>query len=206
MNRRNFFRAGLAAPTATTLGLASPAGASPVPAAPERRLSLAAQRGFLPNVPLVTHTGQQVRFYDDLMGDRLFLLNFFVVACPEGRCPTANATLKELHKMFGDRMGRDVFFYSVTLQPEQDTQPILKEYAEEIVEAGPGWLFLTGTPADIDHLRRAQGFYDPDPIRDADVNNHSSMARVGRDSTNRWSMAMLIGVSARHTYTSMKSF
>jgi protein SCO1/2 len=103
-------------------------------------------------------------------------------------------------------MGRDVFFYSVTLQPEQDTQPILKEYAEEIVEAGPGWLFLTGTPADIDRLRRAQGFYDPDPIRDADVNNHSSMARVGRDSTNRWSMAMLIGVSARHIYTSMKSF
>ena len=53
MNRRNFFRAGLAAPAATTLGLASPAGASPVPAAPERRPSLAAQRGFLPNVPLV---------------------------------------------------------------------------------------------------------------------------------------------------------
>jgi protein SCO1/2 len=206
MNRRNFFRAGLTAPAATTLGLASTLGAGPAIAAPERRQSLAARQGFLPNVPLVSHTGEKVHFYDDLVGDRLFLLNFFVVACPEGRCPAANATLKELHKLFGERMGRDVFFYSVTLQPEQDTQPILKEYAEEIVEAGPGWLFLTGTPADIDRLRRAQGFYDPDPIRDADVNNHSSMARVGRDSTNRWSMAMLIGVSARHIYTSMKSF
>lgn len=206
MNRRNFFRAGLAAPAAATLGVASSVVTGPVQAAPGRPLSLAARQGFLPNVPLVTHTGEEVRFFDDLVGDRLFLLNFFVVACPEGRCPAANATLKELHKMFGDRMGRDVFFYSVTLQPEQDTQPILKEYAEDIVEAGPGWLFLTGKPADIENLRRAQGFTDPDPIRDADVNNHSSMARVGRDSTNRWSMAMLIGVSARHIYSSIKSF
>ena len=205
MNRRNFFRAGLAAP-ATTLGLASSLAASPAGAASGRPPSYAARQGFLPNVPLVTHTGEEVRFYDDLVGDRLFLLNFFVVACPEGRCPAANATLKEVHKLFGERMGRDVFFYSVTLQPEQDTQPILKEYAEEIVEAGPGWLFLTGKPADIEHLRRAQGFVDPDPVRDADVSNHASMARIGRDSTNRWSSAQLIGVSARHIYTSMKNF
>ena len=65
--------------------------------------------------------------------------------------------------MLGPRMGRDVFFYSVTLQPELDTVPILREYAEDVFEAGPGWLFLTGRPQDVDALRRAQGFYDKHP-------------------------------------------
>ena len=107
-------------------------------------------------------------------------------------------------QMLGPRMGRDVFFYSVTLQPEQDTVPILKEYAEDIFEVKPGWLFLTGKQEDIDRLRRAQGFYDPDPERDADVTLHSSSARIGSDLLQRWNMVSL-GTSPRNIYTSIAS-
>jgi len=199
MNRRNFLGAGLLAPAALGLFPANPAAA-----APARAPSYAARQGFLPNVPLVTHEGESVRFYDDLVQDRIILLNFFVVACPEGRCPTANASLRKVQDMLGDRMGRDVFFYSVTLQPEQDTVPILKEYAEDIFEVKPGWLFLTGKQEDIDRLRRAQGFYDPDPERDADVTLHSSSARIGSDLLQRWNMVSL-GTSPRNIYTSIAS-
>jgi protein SCO1/2 len=82
-------------------------------------------------------------------------------------------------------MGRDVFFYSVTLQPELDTPAILREYAESF-GIGPGWLLLTGKPADIERLRRAQGYADPDPEFDKDPANHSAMLRYGNDRLERW--------------------
>jgi len=207
MNRRNFLGAGLLGPAAATLALAgslNPLSALAAPDEDARRKSYAYRQGMLPNVPLVTHTGEEVRFYDDLVKDRTFLLNFFMVGCTEGKCPTANANLRKVQDMLGDRMGRDVFFYSVTLQPEQDTVPILKEYAEDIFEVKPGWLFLTGKQEDIDRLRRAQGFYDPDPERDADVTLHSSSARIGSDLLQRWNMVSL-GTSPRNIYTSIAS-
>ena len=199
MNRRNFLGAGLLAPAVASLGLAGSL-LSPQAAAAERKKSFAARHGMLPNVPLVAHTGETFRFYDDLVRDRIVLLNFFVVGCTEGRCPTTNANLRRVQDLVGDRMGRDVFFYSVTLQPERDTVPILREYAEDIFEVKPGWLFLTGKQSDIDTLRHAQGFVDPDPERDRDVTLHSSTGRVIDDKMNRWAMVPL-NTSARNVYT-----
>jgi protein SCO1 len=94
--------------------------------------------------------------------------------------------------LLGDRMGKDVFFYSITLQPELDSVKRLKEYAEDVVEAGPGWLFLTGEEDDLDQLRRAQGFVDPDPERDRDVNNHASMGRIICDQRELWGTTNLL--------------
>ncbi len=203
MNRRKFLGAGLLAPVTATFGAAGALVSPQVSAAQavaERPLSYAARFGMLPNVPLVAHTGETFNFYDDLVRDRIILLNFFVVSCSEGRCPTTNANLRKVQDMFGERMGKDVFFYSVTLQPEQDTVPILKEYAEDIFEVKPGWLFLTGKQSDIDTLRRAQGFVDPDPERDRDVTLHSSTGRLIDDNNNRWAMVPL-NTSARNVYT-----
>jgi len=203
MNRRKFLGAGLLGPAAATLGLASglvSTRAVAAQAAADRPMSYAARQGWLPNVPLVAHTGETFHFYDDLVRDRIVLLNFFVVGCTEGRCPTTNATLRKVQDMFGDRMGKDVFFYSITLQPDKDTVPILKEYAEDIFEVKPGWLFLTGTQSDIDALRAAQGFVDPDPERDRDVTLHSSTARLINDNHNRWAMVPL-ATSAQNVYT-----
>jgi len=177
MDRRNFLGLGLASPALVLSQQAL--------AAPERPMSRAAKAGFLPNVPLVTHTGEKVRFYDDLIRDRTVLFNFFLVNCTEGRCPIATANLRQVQDLLGDRMGKDVFFYTITLQPEIDTQNVLKEYAEYF-EIKPGWLFLTGKKADIELLRRAQGYVDPDPERDKDLTNHIGMARYGNDRLERW--------------------
>jgi len=203
MNRRKFLGASLLGPLTGTLGVSAALLAAQASAAQptvKRPLSYAARYGLLPNVPLVAHTGETFNFYDDLVRDRIVLLNFFVVGCTEGRCPATNATLRKVQDMFGERMGKDVFFYSVTLQPEQDTVPVLKEYAEDIFEVKPGWLFLTGKQSDIDTLRRAQGFVDPDPERDRDVTLHSSSGRLIDDNRNRWAMVPL-ATSARNVYT-----
>lgn len=204
MTRRSFLGAA---------GLFSLAGAMPAAAgmlAPEasslsRPLSTAARRGWLPNVPLVAHTGETFNFYDDLVrGDRIVLLNFFVVACQDGRCPAVNQTLRKVQDMVGSRMGKDVFFYSVTLEPERDTVPILKEYAEDIFEVKPGWLFLTGKQADIDLLRRRQGFVDPDPERDRNPALHSSTGRVIADRQDRWAMVPLMS-SAPNIFATLRT-
>ena len=37
----------------------------------------------LPNVVLKTHEGKNVRFYDDLLKDKIVLINFFYADCSE---------------------------------------------------------------------------------------------------------------------------
>ncbi|MBS1159170.1 MAG: electron transporter SenC [Proteobacteria bacterium] len=177
MDRRSFLGLGLAAPALSVPGRSL--------AATERPRSRAAQAGYLPNIPLLAHTGERFRFYDDLIRERTVLFNFFLVSCSEGRCPLATAKLRAVQDLLGERMGRDVFFYSISLQPEVDTRQVLKEYAEAF-DVKPGWLFLTGKKADIELLRRSQGFVDNDPERDKDLSNHVGMARYGNDRLERW--------------------
>lgn len=180
-SKRRLFRLGLG------LGLAPLVLAGNVHAAeqPDRPMSRAAQAGMLPNVPLITHNGEKVRFYDDLIRDKIFLLNFMLVECTDGLCPTVTANLRKVQDLLGERMGRDVFFYSISLKPRHDTPKVLREYAENF-DIKPGWKFLTGKPADIEQLRRALGFVDWDPVRDRDVANHTAMGRYGDDRLERW--------------------
>lgn len=183
MDRRNFL--GLLPLTAV-----GAAGAVSAPAAAEQGGSRAARAGFLPNVPLVTHTRQNVRFYDDLVRDRTILLNFFLVGCRDGLCPTATANLRRVQELLGDRVGKDIFFYSISLAPESDTPTVLADYVKAFA-IKPGWTFLTGQPADIDYLRRSLGYVDPDPERDKDPATHINMARYGDDRLERWGAVSL---------------
>ncbi|MDH4656815.1 SCO family protein [Pseudomonas sp. BN606] len=114
----------------------------------------------------------------------------------EGSCPAMTANLRRLQVLLGERLGRDVFLYTISLQPELDTPPELKVYAERH-GARPGWLFLTGTPADIYSLRYSLGFYDPVPEVDDALASHTGVLRIGNDRTNRWAMATALGSAER---------
>jgi protein SCO1/2 len=158
---------------------------------PDRPMSRAARAGMFPNVPLVTQNGEKVRFYEDLIRDKTVLINFFLVECTDGLCPTAISNLRKVQDLLGERMGKDIYFLSITLQPKKDTPSILKEYSDNF-DIKPGWLFLTGKPAEVETLRRALGYVDSDPERDRDLSNHVGMARYGNDRLERWG-----GVSLR---------
>jgi protein SCO1/2 len=138
----------------------------------------------LPNVSLLAHTGQRVRFYDDLVRDKKVIINFMYVKC-EGICVPVTANLARVQRRLGARVGRDIFMYSITLKPDEDSADILRDYAERH-RAGTGWLFLTGAPADIEHLRRSLGFASTDPVEDADRSNHIGMLRYGVEPLTRW--------------------
>lgn len=186
MERRTFLGLGLL-PLASGAAVAATQAASAAADSPRSR---AARAGFLPNVPLVTHRREKVLFYDDLVRERTVLVNFFLVGCRDGRCPTATANLRQVQELLGERVGRDIFFYSITLTPQQDTPSILADYVKAF-DVGPGWTFLTGTPADVERLRRGLGYVDPDPQRDKDPATHVNMARYGNDRLERWGAVSL---------------
>jgi protein SCO1/2 len=142
-----------------------------------------AERMF-PNVVLTTHEDKQVRFYDDLIKDKIVVINFMYANC-EGVCPGITMNMAKVQKALGSRVGREIFFYSITLKPEKDTPKVLKDYAR-MHGAGPGWLFLTGKPSDIEMIRRKQGFVDPDPEQDKDTSNHIGNLRYGNESRMLW--------------------
>jgi protein SCO1/2 len=89
------------------------------------------------------------------MKDRKVLINFIFTRC-EQACPLDTAKLAQVQKLLGPRVGRDIFMYSITLDPAHDTPEALKAYAGKF-GARPGWLFLTGKREDIDRVRFTLG-------------------------------------------------
>jgi protein SCO1/2 len=142
------------------------------------------QRNHLPNIELVAHDGRKVRFYDDLVKDRKVVINFMYAEC-EKICIPVTANLARAQRMLGDRVGHDIFFYSITLKPDQDSPEHLRHYAQ-MHHVGPGWLFLTGNKRDIEELRRGLGFARNRPDEDADTSNHTGMLRIGIEAEMRW--------------------
>jgi protein SCO1/2 len=142
-----------------------------------------------PNTTVFTHEGKEVRFYDDLIRDKIVAINMMYVQC-SSVCPLMTANLKRVQQMLGDRVGRDIFMYSITLRPELDTPQALKAYTELYhIRPHSGWLFLTGAPDEIRALRRRLGFFDPDPLVDGDTASHTGAVRIGNDRYQRWTMA-----------------
>jgi protein SCO1/2 len=80
-------------------------------------------------------------------------------------------------------MGKDIFFYSITIEPEHDTPQVLKEYAEKY-HVGPGWLFLTGKEADIQLISHKLGLDTPPGAGDLD--GHTPSVLIGNEATGLW--------------------
>jgi protein SCO1 len=140
------------------------------------------RRSRLPNVLLRTHEGALVRFYDDLIKGKTVLINFMYTACKDD-CPLTMATLARVQRGLGPRSGRDVFIYSITVDPERDTPEVLDRYAKAF-GAKRGWLFLTGTPGDVKRLR--SGFGD-DPDLPPGKSDHLNLLSMGVEPLARWS-------------------
>ena len=137
---------------------------------------------YFPNVPLTTMEGETVHFYDDLIKDKVVAINFIFTSC-EDSCPAETARLKQVQKLLGDRVGRDIFIYSISIDPKNDTPEVLADYARKF-DIGPGWLFLTGRDEDITILRKKLGLFIEE-IQD-DSGDHNVSLIVGNEATGRW--------------------
>jgi protein SCO1/2 len=142
--------------------------------------------GYFPNVVVQTHEGRRALFYNDLLRDRTVLVHCMSIA-EETRRPSM-ASLREVHRLLGDRAGRDVFLYSMTVEPERDTPGALAEFAERL-GAGRGWLFLTGSP-DVIHSLRGRFFLDAMQSHHAHAAAEGDcslgMLRYGNEAVGLW--------------------
>jgi protein SCO1/2 len=135
-----------------------------------------------PNVELITQDGKKVRFYDDLIKGKVVALELIYTTC-KYNCPLETARLVQLQKLLGDRMGKDIFFYSITIDPEHDTPEVLKDYAAKY-HVGPGWTFLTGKEADIKLISKRLGL-DKLPNGN-DPDGHTPSLLIGNEATGIW--------------------
>ena len=139
--------------------------------------------GYFPNVPLLTHEGETVRFFDDLIEGKVVLINFIYTSCPD-TCPMETARLLEVAHILGDRLGEDVFFYSITVDPEVDTQPVLAEFADRW-NIPEGWKFITGEPDDLVLVRKKLGV-EIDDVKNLNFAEHPISLVMGNQATGRW--------------------
>ena len=137
---------------------------------------------YFPNVELTTQDGKTVHFFDDLLKDKTVVIDLIYTHCVDS-CPLETARLADVQRRLGDRVGKDIFFYSITIDPKRDTPKVLKAYAEKY-HAGPGWLFLTGKADDITLISKKLGLYsDPDPNN---RDGHTPGLLIGNQKTGHW--------------------
>src|SRR5213593_4561845 len=137
---------------------------------------------YFPNVPLTTQDGTAVHFYEDLLKGKKVAINLIYTSCKD-ECPLETARLVQVQQVLGERVGKDVFFYSITIDPQRDTPAVLKAYAEKF-GVGPGWLFLTGKEDDIKLVAKKLGL---SRRRDAlSRDGHSASLMIGDESGGQW--------------------
>jgi protein SCO1/2 len=137
---------------------------------------------YFPNVPLTTQNGTTVHLYDDLLKGKSVAINVIYTSCKD-ECPLETARLAQLQQLLGERMGKDIFFYSITIDPKRDKPEVLKAYAQKY-GVGPGWLFLTGREEDIKLATKKLGL---SRVRDsASKDGHTSSLMVGNEPAGLW--------------------
>ena len=142
-------------------------------------------RNYFPNPTLITQDGEKVRFFDDLIEGKVVAINFIFTSC-EDLCPLETAKLKKVAGILGDRVGKDIFFYSISIDPDIDTPAVLKAYKKKF-NVGPEWTFLTGNESDIIELRKKLGLFIDEIQNNPDnPNDHNLSMVIGNQATGRW--------------------
>ena len=137
---------------------------------------------YFPNVPLLTQDGTTVHFYDDLLKGKAVAINLIYTSCKD-ECPLETARLVQGQRLLGDHVGKDIFFYSISIDPRRDTPAVLKAYAEKF-GVRPGWLFLTGKADDIKLIAKKLGLSRRNDAANRD--GHMALLMLGNEPTGQW--------------------
>jgi protein SCO1/2 len=92
------------------------------------------------------------------LSGKVVVVTFIYASCTDA-CPLLTAKMTGLQDVLGRDFGPNVFFVSITVDPERDTPEILTRYAQAHGADLSGWAFLTGTPDEIWAVARQYGIY-----------------------------------------------
>ena len=140
----------------------------------------AAQKYFTDTV-LINQDGEKMRFYADLLKGKTVIIDSFFATC-QGSCLPMNRNLEKVQEALGDRLGKDAYILSISVDPTVDTPPALKAYSKKL-NARPGWYFLTGDKASVDFVLKKLGqFVD-------NKQDHLNIFIIGNERTGLWKKA-----------------
>jgi protein SCO1/2 len=149
----------------------------PAPAAEEQSPA----HKYFTDVLLVNQNGEKMRLYSDLLKGRVVIINSFFATC-QGSCLPMNRNLEKVQEALSERMGKDLYIISISVDPTVDTPVSLKEYAKK-VHAVPGRYFLTGDKQNVDFALSKLGQYVDDK------QNHTNIFIIGNERTGLWKKA-----------------
>jgi protein SCO1 len=136
---------------------------------------------YFTDVELLDQNGRKLRFYNDVLKGKTVVINALFTTCPNV-CPPMSRNFERIQAAVGERLGKDVFLVSITVDPENDTPEKLKQYADRF-HARPGWLFLTGKKEDVDSALYKLGQY----VEQKD--QHKTIMIIGNEATGLWKKA-----------------
>lgn len=137
---------------------------------------------YFPNSELTTQDGKVVHFYDDMLKGKAVAINLIYTRCT-ANCPLETAKLAQVQKILKDRVGKDIFFISVSIDPKHDTPEAMKKYMEKF-HVGPGWTFLTGKKEDIKEISHKLGLSSLTDSANRD--GHQPSVMIGYEPTGSW--------------------
>jgi len=136
-------------------------------------------RKYFTDLPLLTQEGKTVRFYTDVLKDRVVLISFIYTTCKDA-CPLIMHKLSEIKNRLGEMFGKQVHFVSMSVDPVRDTPEVLAQYAKQHKADHPGWVLLTGEKKNVDAILRKLGQYN------AQFEAHSTIFLAGNVKTRHW--------------------
>ncbi len=143
----------------------------------------------LPDITLVDKDGRKVSLAS--LKGKPVLFDFIYTSCP-GPCLLLTTRMKKIADRLGPKLGTDARIVSITVDPEHDRPEQLRAYANAQGANVNGWLFLTGTPQQIDDVmarfklfrhREADGTVDHFLLFClVDANGRASLQYLGEDA------------------------
>lgn len=135
----------------------------------------------IPDLDVRDQDGRKLRFYSDLIKDKVVVLSFFYTSCTYS-CTMQGQTFSKLQSLLGERLGKSVFLISVTTDPAKDNPALLKAWGKRY-NVQKGWTLVTGKEAEINKLLL------PFTGNRAGAGMHLPSTFVGNNRTRLWTSA-----------------
>jgi protein SCO1/2 len=135
----------------------------------------------IPDLELSDQEGRKVRFYSDLIKDKVVVLSFFYTSC-NYTCSMQGKTFSKLQSLLGERLGKSVFLISVTTDPAKDDPALLKAWGKRY-DVQSGWTLVTGEASELNKL------LIPFTGNRAGAGMHLPSTFIGNDRTGLWTSA-----------------
>jgi protein SCO1/2 len=107
-----------------------------------------------PDFTLLNQEGE--RFVSTTLRGKIVVLDFIYTTCTDV-CPLFTANFAQLQRTLKNENKGDVFFISITTDPEVDSPKVLKAYARRYGADFQSWAFLTGTEAQLKEVWKGFG-------------------------------------------------